>query len=85
MLRWAGAVPLIGGAVQWALRSVAAPYAGLVYGRSGSQFFFQDGQEGSRQPLLLRLAQDSPAEVRALATTPGTKRASAQGPACRED
>ncbi|KAL0029171.1 hypothetical protein WJX79_000097 [Trebouxia sp. C0005] len=55
---WTGEVPVAGHSIQRLLQSVAKPFVATFMKRTGQQFFMHDTEE-DRQPLLVRMSQDS--------------------------
>ncbi|KAL0039127.1 hypothetical protein WJX77_008695 [Trebouxia sp. C0004] len=55
---WTGEVPVVGHSIQRLLQSVAKPFVATFMKRTGQQFFMHDTEE-HRQPLLVRMSQDS--------------------------
>ncbi|KAL0047250.1 hypothetical protein WJX82_010803 [Trebouxia sp. C0006] len=55
---WTGEVPVAGHSMQRLLQSVAKPFVATFMKRTGQQFFMHDTEE-DRQPLLVRMSQDS--------------------------
>ena len=63
---WIGALPSVGLRAQALVGTLAAPFSGIAFARTGRQFFLTDAEQGEALPLLARLTADEPEEVREL-------------------